>query len=153
MLSDIRVHSSIGRELQTPDLGRFYKRNGHKGRIQSDDRCIWLSLNKKIIAAARLSELPDKFSPELNKILILRGVWVDKQQRNEGLGSLLLQEILKREATIEQNIYCFAYQKVIPFYRKQGFKSISESAPPYLRQKQQGYKSRGHTTELMVYSK
>ncbi|WP_415882030.1 GNAT family N-acetyltransferase [Neptuniibacter sp. QD72_48] len=153
MATNINIHSAIGVDLQSPDLGRFYKRNGHKGRIQPDDRCIWLTRDKEIIAAARLSTIPEHHFSAQRKTVLLRGLWVDKQQRSLGLGSYLLKEICTKQINLDVYLFCFAYEEIAPFYQKHGFKAAADSAPTYLRQKQKDYSSRGNATQLMFYSK
>ncbi|WP_415901788.1 GNAT family N-acetyltransferase [Neptuniibacter sp. QD29_5] len=152
MASNINIHFAIGKELQSPNLGRFYKRNGHKGRIQSDDRCIWLTRDKEIIAAARLSTITEHHSSEQRKTVLLRGLWVDKQQRSLGLGSYLLKEICTKQINLDVDLFCFAYEDAVPFYQKHGFKTAADSAPPYLLNKHKAYNSKGQDIQLMVYS-
>ena len=153
MKSNISFHSAVGKELQSPDLGRFYKRNGHKGRIQPYDHCIWLTLEKEIAAATRLSTIAEQNITELSELIILRGLWVGKQHRGLGLGSLLLNKVLTQQITAEVTLYCFAYESAIPFYKKHGFKTATESAPSFLVQKQKAYYSRGSKTHLMAYNR
>lgn len=151
--SNICIHSAFGKELQSPDLGRFYKRNGHKGRVQSNDRCIWLTVDKEIVAAARLSTMLEHNSSEPDESTILRGLWVGKQHRNLGLGSFLLIEICTKQINSDLTLYCFAYEEALPFYQKHGFRAATESAPSFLLQKQKAYCSRGSKTQLMVYNR
>ncbi|WP_415895728.1 GNAT family N-acetyltransferase [Neptuniibacter sp. PT34_22] len=153
MVSNICIHSAFGKELQSPDLGRFYKRNGHKGRIQSDDRCTWLSIGKEIVAAARLSTIPQQYNTEQGALIILRGLWVGKQHRGLGLGRFLLEEICTKQINSDLTLYCFAYDDAVLFYQKLGFKTAVESAPSYLLKKQKAYCNRGSKTQLMVYNR
>lgn len=142
--------SARGSELTTPDLGRFYKRHGYKGKLTDSDLCFWLcqaNLNnqqREITAAAKIT------LDSNSQVLILRGVWVHKLKRQQGLGAALLTYLLKSSAVRHKPLYCFAYDSVAPFYHKLGFKSCSAiNTPKRLFEQQKRYKQRGNDTQLM----
>ena len=144
--SELSCSSLYVRALNSPDLGRFYKRNGYKGKIQPDDLCVWLEQNGKIIAAARLTMLKSEAKPYIQ----LRGVWVDKQQRGKGLGSLLLTHIKQHPEKGSIDLYCLAFTHLETFYQKHGFKKLSnQECPTYLSLAEVRYKKRGTPTILM----
>lgn len=141
--------TSYGHELQSPVLGRFYKRNGYKGKIQPEDLCCWLELNGEIVAAARiLAHYSDTASFSL-----LRGVWVDKSKRGKRLGSQLLGYISKNEVKNNNDLYCLALPHLEQFYMTHQYKKAEgEQIPDQLAEMENRYKRRGQKSILMVFS-
>jgi predicted GNAT family N-acyltransferase len=139
---------TYGRELQSPQLGRFYKRNGYKGKIQPTDICVWLEHNNEIIAAARLTEL----DLENRHLLQLRGVWVHKEQRGKNLGSSLLREIAHLPSLDDKEIYCLAFPHLSHFYTLNNYKHTNEEeAPHQLISKKMAYTKKGVNTIAMKH--
>jgi len=148
MTDNLKIQTAYGKELTTPDLGRFYKRNGHKGRIQPDDLCMWLSTEDEILAAARLSTIAGLSAEEAR---LLRGMWVAKQYRGQTLGRQLLNGIIE-QLNGQANLYCLAYPEVTQFYQQHGFSDDQETPPKALVDKQRSYAKRGTPTVLLVYA-
>ncbi|WP_350227806.1 GNAT family N-acetyltransferase [Neptuniibacter halophilus] len=144
-LRDLTFHYGPGAELTTPALGRFYKRNGHKGKIQPDDRCFWLSdAEGNIIAAARISEYPEQ------GYALLRGVWVDKNLRGNGLGKQLMTSVLTLHSGSPQGLYCLSYSASRDFYTGLGFtRCTQDECPEPLYRRWRNYHQRGNPTHLM----
>lgn len=138
------IHSGL--DSQTTELQRFYKKNGHKGKIQHSDTCLSLMLDKKIIAAVRLSPSPSSDG----QYVLLKGLWVKREMRRTGLGSLLLQKTTQYLESTQQTCYCLAYKHLETFYRLHCFNIESEdSAPTFLWQRYQRYNSQGKELILM----
>lgn len=146
-MTSLSYQQCPGRQLPGPELGRFYKRNGHKGRIQPEDECHWLSKDKQILTVARLSSLSNG--------QLLRGLWVDKLHRGKGYGSQLLQQIQQQVSPLHP-LYCLAFTHLEDFYQQHGFIKVTEPGQnPDLQQllkKQETYAKRGNTTLLMIYT-
>lgn len=139
---------STGAQLKSHALGRFYKRNGHKGKIQPNDICFWTERDQAIVAAARL--LP--VAGEKNSLL-LRGLWVDKALRRKGLGSELLQRITHYLQKQQRDCYCLAYCHLETFYTNQSFnRPAIGSCPTELLTQYHSYKKRGNDLTLLLYS-
>lgn len=102
-----------------PALIRFYKSNQYKGKVKASDN-VWILTNLKgqVVGAARLCQQAGH--------LLLRGVWIEKALRSQGLGSQLLRH-LKRIGALE-GCYCFPYFHLESFYAKHGFCRVA-SAP------------------------
>lgn len=132
---------SVVTEEELHVLNRFYKRNGHKGKASNKDHAYWLKEDKKILAAVR-------FTPTADGIL-LRGLWVDKAFRQQGIGSTLLQAC--RPYWQGQDCYCFPYQHLQDFYTKLGFSSPNASTPLFFLQQLTRYQQRGEKILLMQY--
>lgn len=138
--------TSLGHELQSPLLGRFYKRNGYKGKIQPEDLCYWLERKGEIVAAARL--LVD--TSEATHFLLLRGLWVHKTMRGQKLGSQLLGTIHTYAEQANKNLYCLAFPHLENFYSVNSFKKIQTNMlPDKIKDMQQRYARRGVDTSPM----
>lgn len=143
-----KFNISTGAQLESPALGRFYKRNGHKGKIQPNDICFWIERDQAIVAAARLQPV----SGERNSLL-LRGLWVDKAQRRKRLGSELLERITHYLQGQQRDCFCLAYCHLETFYTEQRFnRPAIESCPTELIAQYHRYKKRGNNLTLLLYS-
>lgn len=134
-----------GQKIQTPDLGRFYKRNGYKGKIQSDDLCAWIEINEEITAAARIRPLNDETT-----IRQLRGLWVHKSHRGQTLGTLLLRSINQHATDNKYDLYLLAYPHLTLFYRMNNYQPLGQQeTPESLLTKQLHYEAKGTPTIAM----
>ena len=122
-------------------LNRFYKRNGHKGKAVPDDTAFYLKDEKEILAAVRFTTEQDN--------LLLRGLWVHKERRGEGLGSALL--IGCRHHWEKHTCFCYPFGHLEAFYAKHGFSHPDEQVPTYLLRKLKSYQQRGEQVILMQY--
>lgn len=134
-----------GQKIQTPNLGRFYKSNGYKGKIQGEDLCAWIEINEEITAAARLSPLNDETTTRQ-----LRGLWVHKAHRGQTLGTLLLRSINQHATDNTYDLYLLAYPHLALFYRMNNYQPLSQQeTPDSLLTKQQRYEAKGTPTIAM----
>lgn len=104
-----------------PALIRFYKSNQYKGKVKASDN-VWIMTNLKgqIVGAVRLSQQAG--------YTLLRGVWIEKALRAQGLGGRLLQH-LKSIGELE-GCYCFPYLHLELFYSKHGFCRVASVPAP-----------------------
>ena len=143
----LKFHQSYACKIDSPQLGRFYKRNGHKGRIKPEDLCCWLSNKNDILAALRICEI----SPDVH---ILRGMWVSKRNRRQGIGGELIRTFITKNRQLAERLFCFAYPESAGFYLKHGFISSNESeVPKQVYVKWKNYSQRGQITVLMRYKR
>jgi len=122
-------------------LNRFYKRNGHKGKVEPGDAAFWLRDNQAILAAVRFKTVGDN--------LLLRGLWVHKEKRGEGLGSKLLTGC--HHYWGKHACFCFPFSHLEAFYAQHGFAHPDKQVPEYLLRKLQSYQQRGEDVILMQY--
>lgn len=122
-------------------LNRFYKHNGHKGKATHTDHAFYLSQQDKILAAVRFEITPD--------YMLMRGLWVEKNSRGQGLGSNLLKQLIQQMK--QQPCYCLPYKEQRQFYLQQFFIDASADAPSQLIQQWQHYQQRGELLDLMRY--
>ncbi|KEQ17937.1 GNAT family N-acetyltransferase [Endozoicomonas numazuensis] len=124
-----------------PLVNRFFKENGHKGKVRPDERVFILRHDNTIVAALRAT-------PKANGYL-LRSVWVHREMRSKGLGSRLMNSVL--ESLSPAPCWCYPYPHLSAFYEKVGFNITeparvpSEIAAPYL-----AYRDRGESFLLMA---
>ena len=106
---------------QRSALAQFYKRNQYKGKITATDN-IWVMthVDDQIIGAARLCQQAG--------FTLLRGVWIEKALRTQGLGSRLLAH-LKNVGAL-QECYCFPYLHLESFYSRHGFCPVAHAPAP-----------------------
>jgi len=97
------------------ELMQFYSRNGYKGKLKKSDQA-WVVLDERgeVVAAARICRQGGE--------RILRGVWVDRPQRGQGLGTQLLT-FLAAEALLE-GCFCFPFVPLEKFYQRIGFLAV-----------------------------
>ncbi|MGB0466348.1 MAG: GNAT family N-acetyltransferase [Pontibacterium sp.] len=126
---------------QLPQLNRFYRRNGHKGKACPEDYAFWLEQKDTIVAAVRFSAYEQG--------LLMRGLWVHKALRGRGLGQQLLsgcQTFWK-----QQPCYCFPYAHLQGFYERSGFTQAGNQTPQSLKNQLRRYQQRGQDLILMEY--
>ena len=122
-------------------LNRFYKRNGHKGKATASDRAFWLRQEGRILAAVR-------FTP-VEEGALLRGLWVDRSVRGEGLGRALLEGC--RNYWSRRRCYCFPYRHLQQWYAGRGFVLPDVTTPAALLGRLHTYRERGEDLVLMQY--
>ena len=116
---------------QFPLVNRFYKENGHKGKARGGERVFTLTVNGSIQAALRACPDADGY--------LLRGVWVAISQRNQGLGSALLKNVLT--VLSPKPCWCFPYGHLKAFYQRAGFSEPKATeVPTAINTRYQGYK-------------
>jgi N-acetylglutamate synthase-like GNAT family acetyltransferase len=122
-------------------VNRFYKRNGHKGRASASDHTFCLRGNGMILAAVRFTSV--------NNNLLMRGLWVHKDRRGQGLGHRLLEGC--RSYWSQQHCYCFAYAHLQDWYAASGFSLADDTTPAQYRQQLVIYQQRGEALVLMQH--
>jgi uncharacterized protein len=98
-------------------------------RIKNGKTWVWVEDGRLIFKADIISDTPD--------VIYLEGVWVNPQERNKGYGlrcmSQLVQQLLPRTKTV-----CLLandkFRGAQPFYKRAGFKAISEYDTIYLKE-------------------
>lgn len=111
-------------ELRLPLVNRFYSSCHYLVRCGRLDSVYSLSLDGKIIAAARLM-------PQPSTHFLLRNLCVAPDMRNQGVASHLLRAILAVLVSANKNCYCYALPHLQDFYRSLGFKHLTpEQVPP-----------------------
>lgn len=125
---------------QRPALAQFYKRNHYKGKVKATDN-IWVMINTddQIIGAARLCQQAG--------FTLLRGVWIDKALRTQGLGNQLLAHF--KYAGVLEGCYCFAYLNLEGFYSRHGFCRVT-SVPASLHSALERYNRQAVQVILMI---
>lgn len=126
-------------ELYT--LNRFYKRHGHKGKADMRDTAFWLKDEDNVLAALRFTSKDGH--------ILLRGLWVHKERRREGLGSSLLVDC--SHYWKKQTCFCYPFSHLEKFYVKHGFTRAENRAPKPLLEKLKSYQQRGEKVILMQY--
>jgi predicted GNAT family N-acyltransferase len=145
---EFKVRIPIEDNIPVTQLQRFYKRNGHKGKIQANDICAWLIEGDEIIAAVRLSPSPQAESDFLQ----LKGLWVAKELRGQGIGGVFLKMLSDFLIQSDKPCYCLAYDHLEHFYQSHKFIPICrEDAPDSLWQSFQRYKNKGNHFKLMKF--
>ncbi len=129
-------------------VDRFYRAQGYKVKTGADElvfvvySAIGSPLSTEMIAAVRLV-------PQSSGHLWLRNLLVAKDQRGQGVATLLMQHILP--LIHPRGCYCFALPHLEQFYGQLGFKVQPDHCPDDIRQKYQQYRTRGRDWLLMGY--
>lgn len=103
-----------------------YERCGYRGGVQENDRIIIALEEERIIGAVRIcSENSEK---------ILRGMQVQSQYQNKGLGKAMLQYLHDNVDLID--CYCLPYKHLMNFYGRIGFREMpAEKVPLFLAER------------------
>ena len=129
---------------QFPLVNRFYKANGHKGKARGNETLYVMRETQDIIAAVRLCPKRDGW--------LLRSLWVAKSRRGEGIGTMLLHNVL---ATPEHHpCWCYPYDHLKAFYQAAGFQQQpADEAPEQIREPFEAYQAKGNHLLLMTSQK
>jgi N-acetylglutamate synthase-like GNAT family acetyltransferase len=121
-------------------LSQFYKRNQYKGKVRDTDR-VWVMIQagNQVVGAARFCQQAG--------CTVLRGVWIERELRTQGLGHQLLQ-YLHCEGELD-GCYCFPYLHLEVFYATHGFKRV-EPIPILLQPILERYNRKNEQVLLMV---
>ena len=132
------LHSAKAKEIG--DLASFYRITDYGGSVAPEDRVVYATEEERIIAAGRLSEEEG--------VLVLRGMRVLKEQRGRGVGSAIL-DFLVREGG-NRDYYCISYSNLRHFYVAKGFDEIKPSdTPKFLYERFKNYRARDLDVILM----
>lgn len=125
-------------------LEAFYRSQGYKLQLGRSET-LWAiadATSAQWLAAVRLL-------PQAEGAFWLRNMLVVGQRRHQGLGRLLLQQLLPATAA---PVYCFSLPDVVDFYHRQGFVMCQpEQLPVALAQRYNTYRARGRDWVLMGY--
>lgn len=122
-------------------LQRFYRSNGHKGKIKPTETAFCLRRNDRILAVVRFAPFADGY--------VMRGLWVHKEYRGRGAGGQLLLGC--KAFWSARPCYCFAYSHLEGFYLKLGFEHPNDLTPAQCQQQLQRYRRRGEDLVLLQY--
>jgi len=119
----------------------FYKEQGYASIIKKDDIVISAIINEKIVGIARVSN-------EYN-VEVLRGMFVAKDLRGNGIGKKMLNEL---ENSFKTNrIYCIPFTHLEKFYGSIGFKKVeTEKSPQFLQARLIKYLNAGYDCIMMM---
>lgn len=124
-----------------PLANRFFKANGHKGKVRGNERVFVLYDNHGTIKAA-LRACPKDSG------YLLRSVQVDCRTYRQGFGQQLVSGAV--EQLLPASCWCYPYCHLQPFYEKSGFSLIDENeAPEDIRQPFVRYREQGQRFLLM----
>ncbi len=136
----MQIQRSVARAL--PQLCAFYQQCGYKGTIVGDSDVFYVTEQQNLIAALRLS-------PEQG-VWVLRGMQVAKPYRGQHLGRHILQVVADYLSQQQRACYCLPFSHLTHFYAEAGFLPLAEdAAPPFLRERWQGYLAEGLNISLM----
>ena len=123
-----------------PLVNRFFKANGHKGKVRSDERVFVLKHNQQIVAALRACPKAKGY--------LLRSIWVATQQRGQGFGLTLIRAALT--CLSPAPCWCYPYNHLRDFYLKAGMTLLApEQTPLEIRSPWESYNRKGHDFLLM----
>ncbi len=108
-------------ELRLPLVNRFYSSCNYRVKCGRFEHVYSLSLEGKIIAAARLI-------PQRSGCFLLRNLCVEPALRHKGVASHLLRATMKSLA--EANCYCYALPHLQKFYVALQFKYFTPEEVP-----------------------
>lgn len=111
---------------------RFYKDVGYTPSISDDEIVLIAFVLNKAVGSVRLCEE--------NNILVLRGMFVDKEWQRKGVGTALLREL---DLIIgSKECFCLPHDYLEDFYCQIGFKKIGlECIPPHLKKRIKEYEN------------
>jgi len=118
----------------------FYSSVGYNGGLSADDRILYASQARSIVAAVRLSTEADT--------LVLRGMYVAESLRGAGIGSKLLERISAEIAS--SSCWCIPYTHLEGFYSRIGFGVFERGEiPEFLAARKKRYVSAGREVTIM----
>ncbi len=79
----------------------------------------------------------------------MRGLWVHRNYRGQGLGGQLLQQ--SQSHWTSQPCYCFAYRHLEAFYRELGFTHPDGTTPGKCLEQLERYRQRGEDLVLLQH--
>ncbi|AQT59672.1 GNAT family N-acetyltransferase [Cellvibrio sp. PSBB023] len=129
-------------------VDRFYRSLGYKVKIAASESVYAVytatsqGLPVEMVAALRLV-------PQASGHFWLRNLLVAKDQRGQGVATLLMQYLLPQ--IHPQGCYCFALPHLEQFYLRLGFSLQPKHCPADIQQKYEQYRARGRDWLLMGY--
>jgi len=126
-------------KIQYPLATKYYRSQGIKNRVSSNNLIMVARKDNIIIGVAKLTLIDDLF--------FLTGVHVDSQLRGQGIASELISQLCRQQSII----YTFPYLHLIDLYQKLGFLHTTEDLLPYeLTQRFNAYVKQGRNIVAMI---
>lgn len=117
-----------------------YEAWGYGGGVTPEDRIYLAESGGELIGIVRRTLE--------HEVTMLRGMQVAREWRGRGIGRLLLSALVAELGTEE--CICLPYTHLTDFYGSAGFVEIpEEDAPPFLRYRLAGYRTRGLSVLVM----
>jgi len=133
-------HIELAETTDLAAVDSFYEEVGYGGGSQSSDRILVARDGQIIVGAVRLCEEEGA--------LVLRGMYIAKERRGQGLGSRLLRSVSR--AIGEAECWCVPYVHLIQFYSRIGFcEQETESVPAFLAERLTQYCSNQQAVTIM----
>ena len=137
-MGTMTIHSSKASEIG--GLANFYRISGYGGSVAPEDRVVYATQEDRIIGAGRLCEQEG--------VLVLRGMRVLKEYRGRGVGSAILDSLVRAGSSRER--YCIPYSNLRHFYAAKGFEEIKPlEAPNFICKRFRCYRARGLDVIIM----
>ncbi|MGX9418749.1 GNAT family N-acetyltransferase [Vibrio sp. RC27] len=128
--------------VKLPLVQRFYKRHYPATKPKKNEHIIIARSLGEICAVVR-------FRP-IEQYKLLTGMVVDEAFRGQGIGHQLLEHC--QQQILSENVYCFAFTWLEPFYQAHHFHSLDpDQLPNNLNILFQRYKSSGKSLIPMRY--
>lgn len=104
--------------------------DSYKTTFKNPDTTVLLGRNNKDELCAALYTLPLNLSNVIknNKTLYVDSLAVNEQYRNNHVSKQLLEKVLNSSSDRFQNSFLIAYNEVVPFYLKQGYKVLDNNS-------------------------
>lgn len=119
---------------------RTYEAWGYGGGVQPDDRVYLAEAGGELVGIVRRTRE--------HGVAMLRGMQVAPEWRGRGVGRRLLRALVAELGAEE--CFCVPYTHLVAFYGAAGFEKIpEENAPPFLRYRIAGYRTRGLDVLIM----
>ncbi len=117
------------------EINQFYHKVGYHSHWSGNEQAYCMLDNNLIIGAVKIEELDDFF--------VLRGMYLDNNFHQRGLGTQLLKFI---EPILNKAIsYCLPFNHLTPFYQQVNFEVIQvEQLPLILMNRFEKYRNEGH---------
>ncbi|HEX6372830.1 MAG TPA: GNAT family N-acetyltransferase [Longimicrobium sp.] len=124
----------IARPEEHPRVLATYEAWGYGGGVQPEDRVYLAESGAELVGIVRRTRE--------HEVTMLRGMQVAPEWRGRGIGWRLLRALVAELGAEE--CYCVPYSHLTGFYGGAGFVAIpEENAPPFLRPRMAGYRTRG----------
>ena len=124
-------------------IAQLYQDFGYKGPIQAEARHYFAYKGSSPIGILRLVKE--------NGYWVLRGMFVDKQYRRQGVGKNFLRFVARHIEKLDQNCYCIPYSHLESFYGTIGFKKVSDlEAPIFLVARKNQYNDLENSSYILM---
>jgi GNAT superfamily N-acetyltransferase len=123
-----------------PSVVRLYEEGGYTGRYQAADFMLLGMAGQDAVAVLRLVEEQHH--------QLLRGLYVAKEWRGQGIARRLVQAALER---LHEPCYCLTHTELLNFFASAGFLPCSdEEAPAFLLERRRQYGWTGKTYHILL---